>query len=149
MDYDLIDSLLKNMGISRRQLAIKCGITPGTMSTWFARRTKNIPFQHIQNIAAFFNVPWYKIMGLDEVEEGIYARLPTVDEVNDNIDVEIPLFDTSGKKLYVSSYTSGRILTQKEAAILNPFRDLNEAGQEKAIDAVETLAKVPEYRKKK
>jgi len=148
MDYDLIDSLLKNMGISRRQLAIKCGITPGTMSTWFARRTKNIPFQHIQKIAAFFSVPWYEIMGLDEVEEGIYARLPTIKEVENDENVDIKVYDKSGKYLYTADNRGGRLLSKNEAAIMIQFRNLNDVGQQKAIDAVETLSKVPEYQKK-
>ena len=148
MDYELVDSLLKSIGMSRRQLAIKCGITPGTMSTWFARHTKNIPFQHIQSIANVLQIPWNKVMGYEEVEEGLYARLPTLHEIENNDDVDIPVRDREGKYLYTASTTSGRLLSQNEAAIMIPFRDLNEAGQEKAIDAVETLAKVPEYRKK-
>ena len=148
MNYDLVDSLLKSKGMSRRQLAIKCGITPGTMSTWFARHTKNIPFQHVQSIANMLQIPWYQVMGYEEVDEGLYARLPTVDEVNDNADVDIPVRDREGKYLYTASTTSGKLLSQNEAAIMIPFRDLNDVGQKKAIDAVETLAKVPEYRKK-
>ena len=149
MNYDRVDALLKEAGMSRRQLAIKCGIAPGTMSNWYARATKNIPFQQIQKMASVLNVPWYEIMGLDEIEEGTYARLPTIKEIENDDDVEIPVYDKSGEHLYTASYTSGKILSQNEAAIMTPFRDLNDIGQQKAIEAVETLAKVPEYRKNK
>lgn len=38
-------------------------------------------------------------------------------------------------------------INQKENKLLNNYRQLNDAGQEKAIDQVELLTKIPEYRK--
>lgn len=145
MDYDFVDSLLENMGLSRRQLAIKSGINPGTMSTWFARRTKNIPFLDIQKMANVLQVPWYKIMGLEEYAEDLYARFPGVKELDDE-DIDIPFYNKDGELIYTSP---GGLLNKNESAIITPFRSLNDAGQKKAIDAVEMIAKIPEYQARK
>ena len=38
-------------------------------------------------------------------------------------------------------------LTAKELSIVNKMKELNDAGQDKAVEQVEMLAKIPEYRK--
>lgn len=49
--YDNIDRLLKENGMSRRQLALKAGIGEGTMSTAFARRSTMFHPTNLQKIA--------------------------------------------------------------------------------------------------
>lgn len=51
MNYDRVDELLAEKGMSRRQLAIEAGISIDTMSSWFRRKTRNIPEGSISAIA--------------------------------------------------------------------------------------------------
>ena len=56
MDYDMLAALLRENHISRRQLAIHAGIDPVIMTMWFKRKTANVPFRHICNIAKVLDV---------------------------------------------------------------------------------------------
>jgi hypothetical protein len=38
-------------------------------------------------------------------------------------------------------------IDKKESGLLDSYRQLNDTGQDKAIEQVELLAKIPEYRK--
>ena len=54
--YDNIDKLLKERGMSRRQLAIKAGIGEGTISTAFTRRSTMFHPRNLQKIADVLDV---------------------------------------------------------------------------------------------
>lgn len=66
MNYDRIDELLSELHMSRRQLAIKAGIKPSTMSMWFCRKTLHVPLHNIQAIAGVLGVPYWQITIIDE-----------------------------------------------------------------------------------
>ena len=53
--------------------------------------------------------------------------------------------DIEDYKIEANSYTIGG--EDKEFWLINSFNQLNHSGQEKAIEQVELLAKIPEYRK--
>ena len=123
MNYVLIDDLLKEMGMSRRQLAIKCGIAPGTMSNWFARKTKKIPLESLLKMERVLEVPWQEIQGIEN-------------EVVENV-----VIDGKERKIHLRS-------SDHEGRLLDSFYKLNRNGQEKVIDYADTLSKVPEYQVK-
>ena len=148
MNYELVDLLLKLKGMSRRQLALACGIAPGTMANWFARQTKNIPFKHIQSIAKVLDKPWYKILGVDSVEEYngeqiAFVRIPE-DFINGQ-DSPRNIDDRDGRFLYTQVSTQNA----NETEILLCFRDINDEGQKKALETVKLIARIPEFRNKK
>ena len=68
MDYELVDKLLAERGMSRRQLAIAAGISINNMSGWFRRKTKKVPFESSQAIANVLGVDWMAIVGIDRYE---------------------------------------------------------------------------------
>lgn len=61
--YSRIDAILKERGWSRRQLALKAGIAPGTFSTMFSRKTKKISADTLQKIADTLSVPADVLLG--------------------------------------------------------------------------------------
>lgn len=148
MDYDFIDQKLKEMNMSRRQLAIECGIPTGTMSNWFARKTKKVPIDPVMKMAAILNSSWKEILGVDEIDPGVYAQLPTIHEIENSESVEIPYRDEYGNIIQVQTVERVSVPDESSAAIMVHFMALNERGREKAIEAVRILTKVPEYRKK-
>lgn len=66
MNYDRIDELLKEKGMSRRQLAIQAGISVNNMSGWFTRRTSRVADTHIKAIADVLGVHYVWIKFTDE-----------------------------------------------------------------------------------
>lgn len=150
MNYELVDLLLKLKGMSRRQLALACGIAPGTMANWFARHTKNIPFNHIQSIAKVLDEPWFKILGVECVEEYngepiAFMRIPGLEEFKNGEDVPKNIYDRDGKFLYTEESTRNA----NETDILLCFRGLNDEGQKKALETIKLIARIPEYRNRK
>lgn len=142
MNYDLVDLLLKSRHMSRRQLAIKCGITPGTMSTWFARRTKNIPLQHIQSIAKELQVSWFEVAGVYPVDDGQYMEIAT--------DGKSRVFDAEGNCLWTATdfRHSIKIETESEGMLIHTYRLLNDIGQKLSLRHTYLLADMPEFQNK-
>ena len=50
LDYELVDRLRNRIGISRRKLAMECGIRDRTFSMWFSRRTRVVPGVYVRRI---------------------------------------------------------------------------------------------------
>ena len=69
MNYERVDELLRDKGMSRRQLAASIGIAPGKLANWFCRRTKHVPTKQIKAIADVLGVPWYTLILIDDEEE--------------------------------------------------------------------------------
>lgn len=64
--YERIDALLEEKGWSRRQLAIAANIKPGTLSAAFARKTKKISSDMMQQLASALNVGVAYLMGVTD-----------------------------------------------------------------------------------
>lgn len=64
----------------------------------------------------------------------------------DNTTWDIPIEDIGELKIALQS-DSKSIYELKEKNIITHFRKLNKSGQDKAIEQVELLTKIPEYRK--
>ena len=62
-----IDKILKDKGISRRQLAISMGIPPSTLQSAF-ERNKEIRLSVLTSIADALGVSIYYVLGDDELK---------------------------------------------------------------------------------
>ena len=62
--YNKLDDILKNRGMSRRQLANDAGIPPTTLQSVFARK-KNMTIEMLLNIAKVLNVDIITLLGKD------------------------------------------------------------------------------------
>lgn len=66
MNYERVDELLAQRGMSRRQLANAAGISIDTVSSWFRRQTMKVPMKHIKRIAEVLNVPYWELIIIDD-----------------------------------------------------------------------------------
>ena len=127
IDFEALDSMLKEKHISRRKLALAVGINESTMSTAFARKSglsqdKVLAIAHYLDVSPFdlyaVPSPWHK--GFDDMPEEQqrewYKRYAETEE-------EIDRFDR----------------------LCNLFDGLNEVGQNEAIKRIEEMLSVPKY----
>ncbi len=122
MKYAYIKQLMKEKGLSRRELASRSGISENTIAAAFKRQTKNISQDIVKKIAEVLDVPWYHLY--DEREQ---EKMP--DEVLDEI-----IADIQDKNLHISLIT-------------NALRQLNDDGKNEAVKRIEELTMIPKYRK--
>ena len=79
MNYDYIDRLLKEKGMSRRQLAIQAGISVNNMSGWFRRRTIKVPDRYIEAIADILGINYLEIKYTDKELDDLREELSPFD----------------------------------------------------------------------
>ena len=125
MDFDRLDLILKERGISRRKLALAVGILPGTMSTAFMRRS-GLSSADVLKIAEYLGVSPYYLEG----QEG-------------------PEASDDGGALerwdYGMMYVKGYKEEQRHKRILTAYDKLNGLGQAEAVKRVEELTEIPRY----
>lgn len=126
MNYELIDSLLHERGMSRRQLAIQAGIPESTMSSIFARKSQHVSHDTVNKIASVLGIePFFLLFTEDALKNGLIGYKFADDK------------ETSQS----SSENNNRVL------LLNLFDALNESGKQKALDFLDILSRVPDFRK--
>lgn len=72
----------------------------------------------------------------------------TVDKIANALGVTFRDLTATHKKFDYEDFALVTGLTSYEGKILNHFNELNRAGQDKAIEQVELLTKIPEYQRK-
>lgn len=149
MDFDRLDSILKERKISRRALAIAVGIPEYTIATAF-RRKSGLRVDETMRIADYLGVDFFYLEGYDVVE------------------VEGQLFYTKADRKFLFPHlpdNTSRIFRQVYADLMNEypaefkkaeerlnnlvsaFNSLNSTGQAEAVKRTEELAQIPGYRR--
>lgn len=135
------------------------GVSRQTIQKYESGVISNIPKDKIEKLAKLFNVSPSKLVGWDNVEK-------LLNELNKNVDILEKAYFSDENELkdfkkfqttymdYMNSLSHEEYIQHlannksiKEMELLNKFNQLNENGQEKAIESVDLLTKVPEYKK--
>ena len=126
IDYDELDRLLSNRGISRRQLAAKIEVSPGTLAGSFRRKSK-LKIDRVWKIADYLGIKAIQLLQKDS--EGNF----------NSADYERILF---GKTEYESMMENEAIHAIGEKLAL-----LNEFGIKHILNYAALLTEVPSFRK--
>ena len=127
-----IKALRTNAGYTQKQLAEKMNVSQTAIALW-ENGSREPNMDTIKEIAEIFGVTPAFIIGFDEkIEEllEIYAKSTAQRRYNPQ-----------------SAYKSTNLIDDKTIKVNNLFEQLNDIGQDKAIDQVELLTKIPEYQK--
>lgn len=167
MDFDYLDSVLKEKHISRRKLALSLGISEGTMSTAFSRKSGLSSIDAVQ-IAKILDISVERLLGISDVGDKIrLARIKsglTQEELANVLDVS---------RNTIVNYESGKtnpgvLMYEKILEVLNgkPNAEapaeinglkvetlakvslLNDLGIETLTAIIDNMAMLPMYRKK-
>lgn len=115
-------------GYSQAELAEKIGVSQAAIYYWEnGKREPN--FETIHKIANALDVSYIELMNNDFIN----------------------LFSCGSNKDVIASMVNDMLgvnIQNNENKLLSKYRELNEDGQEKAIEQVELLTKIEEYRKK-
>lgn len=136
---DVIKKRRLEKGISQKELAERLGLSPQNIAQWETGK-RNPKIQTLEKIAAALEIPITDLLpeqmayiSQDDYEM-IHLLRPdlNITEILQNI----PPDPSPGENQYKSQ-------------LLEHFNSLNDTGQEKAVEQVELLTKIPEYKKKK
>lgn len=116
-------NLRKEKGMTQKELSVKLGTTPQNLAQ-YENGKRNPKPKTLQKIADALDVPVNALKSDRELE--FDNLMTTIKSINDAVDRSIEL----------------------EQTLITDYRSLNLQGQKKAVEQVELLAKIPEYRKK-
>lgn len=136
MDFDRLDYVLKEKGMSRRKLALAVGINPGTMSTAFMRKS-GLSADDTLKIADFLRVSPYYLEG--KTNDPLYTIVP----------IPFSSLDPDEQKRYLewSRSFEARHEAEKKTQLIQAFNQLNDDGQSEAVNRVEEMTHIPKYMK--
>lgn len=115
-----------NQGISQLQLGERMNISQQAVAK-YERLTDPPKFETVLKIAQALNVSWSDLM-----PEYSYEKT-----LNDSVNKEI-------REKIIKGII--HIVSENEQKLVNDFSKLNSEGQEKALEQVELLTKIPEYK---
>lgn len=120
---------------SLRKVAEKAGISYNTLYSLVTRKSNKIDMETLQKIADALDVQPWELMGYDgsiRVDTSKHSDKPLSEQLEDFYNALRKLGETF----------------PKEDRFFYCFYKLNQAGQQKLMDYLEDLAKIPEYQKK-
>lgn len=117
----------KEKNMSQKELAEKIGVS-ASMIGQYENGLRNPKIETVQRIASVLDVNPYLLISSNITRLFTGTAQMCVD------------FDKLEKKL-------GSLITDKEYEIMGLFNELNESGQQKAIERVEELTEIPKYKK--
>lgn len=125
MDFERLDAILKERGISRRKLALAVGIKEGTMSTAFMRRS-GLSSGDLLRIARYLGVnPLYL--------EGLSDNL-SMEDYEDHVEFALENSDEVRLEMIHAAYehlnTSGRIEAVKRVGELTEIPRYTQPGEQ-------------------
>ena len=145
--YDRLDQILKERGMSRRQLAIAAGIPLSTMSNLFARRTKAPSLGTLKKISDTLGVPLNAFAAPDELER-VKPKLISI-TVTGLEEARRQFVKAQQEELRKSADTLKPLIGEEAAKqaseLLYHFVKLNTAGQKKAIEILDDMTSIPKY----
>lgn len=137
---ELIEHFRIKKGLSKKALAEKAGIPATTLYSFLGRKGDGLGTATFEALAKALDIPSSLIYSL--------IPIPFDEGVNDDGSTYITIPED------VANIFDGALLAlqdkqqeEKVVLLLDHFEKLNPTGQEKAVTAVEDLAKVPEYQK--
>jgi len=145
--YDRLDTVLKAKKMSRRQLAIAAGIPESTMSVAFMRRTKRFSGDNILRIAEVLDVPWQKLVAGTDDEQELLREV--MFRTGEPISKKTVYNKTSINKVDVTEEVQQYSSENRRNRLLSYFDLLDANGQEKAIELVELVTHIPEWKLQK
>ncbi|MDO9492479.1 helix-turn-helix transcriptional regulator [Acetobacterium sp.] len=171
-----IKKILDNKGMRVSELAELTGVPYGTLHAMIKRDSDGINLKTLQNIAEALGLELSELTRVDypfkdnnlakyREEMGLTAE-ELAEKLDMNIDrytmyetgelpmlteywdvIEVMYKEKTGKELETQYNRPSFEKPSREADLLHHFNKLNEPGQDKAVESVELLTKVPEYKK--
>lgn len=151
-----------NAKMTQKELATRLGVSQNAVFNWENGR-REPSAETVEKIALIFDVLPEQIMGWDKEYEEIGAKIDAITEIADEARRgELEFSDEQARKAL--SLAAGLLrkeldlehkidnsrqtfnLLRKDNELLKLFHVLNGTGQNRAIEQVELLTKIPEYR---
>lgn len=135
----------KKKGLSQRELGEKLGITQQTVAQY--EKLKSPPkYETLHRIAESLNIRYTDFLPeFTDEDQKIIKELIDIPELKSNNIYNIS--PESIAKMHLSLSTANLHLDAKKKLLLESYDSLNSIGQDKAIDQVKLLTKIPEYQK--
>lgn len=146
-----IGIIAKERKISLRQISVDAGIPYNTLYSIVSRKSNRINNNALLKIASALGISVFELMDPekcpDDFKKGVSEP---IDIQNPDIQKAFRRYIKDGK-LEFPGLAEGSALDaeNRENELLYHFRNLNERGQQVAVERVEELTKIPEYQNDK
>lgn len=144
-----IKQIRKQFKISQIELGRRMGVSQA-MIAQYENGTRIPKLETIKKIATALNVTMADVLFLDKGRNDLLEKWLIEDpdtEVVTHKNTQISNQPNETNKKTCQIHLSSEYNFEREKKIINNYRKLNEKGQDKAIEHVEMLTKIPEYRK--
>lgn len=146
-----IGNIAKAKKIPLRQIAIKAEIPYNTLYSIVSRKSNRIDNNALLKIATALDVSVFELMDpekcLDDFKKGVSEP---IDLQNPDIQKALRRYIKDGKFEFPGLAKGSALDAEnRENELLYHFRNLNERGQQVAVERVEELTKIPENQKNK
>ena len=157
-----IKRIRKEKGLTQKKLGELCGMNEANIRK-YELGGANPKIETIQKIANGLGVPLHELFAYKSLDGSTVIDLTSIEgqDINEYMDAmfkkpfsehekekaKLLQTDTTGKHIVSIHADDVLSLTDEEFKLLLLYNALNTIGQEKAIDHVEMLTKIPEYRK--
>lgn len=152
-----IDQIIKEQKMSRRKLALLAQIPPSTFQS--AMQRKDVPLYMIESISKALEIPVSSFLSSDKALSEILLSVESMIKSINKYD----FWDSKEKAIttrelqWVAHEIERKLLDMQLAGvisddtaadfILQQINKLNETGQQVAMERIQELAKIPDYRK--
>lgn len=154
-----IQAARKRAGLTQKELGARLGLSAASIAQW-ENNLRKPKLETLQRIADALNVFFYDLFDPDDksaFEEGLKTGLFSITSIAEKLGVPVALVCEAMQRDTVNISRIGALLAyddelrRSEAAIMNQIisalQQLNDAGQEKAVERVEELTEIPRYRR--
>lgn len=135
-------------GYSQKKLAELSGISQAAIYQW-EKGTRTPKIELLQKVADALNVPLKELFSMKNSDSIVFdlSSVP-VNDISKYMETFFPNLMVEREKELESIRTAEEYLKDERLEnLLNYYSELNELGQDKAVEQLQLLAKIPEYKK--
>lgn len=155
-----IGKIAKSKQIPLRQIALSAGISYNTLYAIVKRNSDRIEYETLKKIADVLDTTPAYLIGWNDAEKMLLNSGHSINDIAVELDIPTEILDqiirdndvkameeiVKAVEIFVKPLDDTETNKNK---LLDVFSKLNETGQKTAVERIEELTKIPEYRKDK
>ena len=143
-----IEALCADKGLSIRKLALKADVPYSTLYSAIKRDSNGIDTDTLKKIAAALGVEWYELISDNPHEQAAMVN-QRINEVVESLNGQIKVAPSPSRPPQAAAVLLDVIeqTFDTKKALLSYYNQLNDDGQQVAVERVHELTEIPRYKR--